>query len=251
MSQGDSQDGRGQVPEDRSPPAPRRGMPRAAVWGATAVVAAAAGVGIGIGLSGSSSATAATAPLSTLGSLAADPPPGALGPEDVPIPSVPVLAGSSAGTAGQAIDGIDCDAHEQSAYHVHAHLTIFVDGQQRQVPAGVGIPDAVPQPSKGGSFVYSGKCFYFLHTHTADGIVHVESPVVKTYTLGQFFDEWRQPLSSSRVGPATGRVTAIVNGVVYTGDPRGIPLESRENITLEVGTPLLAPENINWSITGL
>jgi hypothetical protein len=214
------------------------------------VVAAAVGVGLGLVLSGSSSG-GSYVPLSTLGTLAADPPQGSLGPEDVPIPSVPPLAGPSAATAGQPIDEIDCDPHEQLAYHIHTHLTIFVNGQQRQVPAGIGIPDAVAQPASGGSFIYSGKCFYFLHTHTNDGIIHVESPVVKTYTLGEFFDEWQQPLSSSQVGPAKGKVTAIVNGEVYQGDPRDIPLGSHEDVTLEVGTPLLAPENINWSITGL
>ena len=28
----------------------------------------------------------------------------------------------------------------------------------------------------------------WLHTHAADGIVHIESPVDRTYTLGNFFD---------------------------------------------------------------
>ena len=53
------------------------------------------------------------------------------------------------------------------------------------------------------------------------------------------------------MGPARGKVTAIVNGEVYRGDPRDIPLGSHEDVTLEVGTPLLAPESINWSVTGL
>lgn len=251
MSERDSREnGRSATePDGRAPW--RRPWPGAAIWAGAAVVAIGAGVGIGLGVSGSSSGSPSYVPLSTLGTLAADPPQGALGPEDVPIPSVPVLAAPSAATAGQPIDGIGCDPTEQLKLHIHAHLTIFVNGQQRQVPAGIGIPGAVAQPAKGGSFIYSGKCFYFLHTHADDGIIHVESPVVKTYTLGEFFDEWQQPLSPTQVGPAKGKVTAIVDGEVYNGDPRDIPLGSHEDITLEVGTPLLAPENINWSITGL
>jgi hypothetical protein len=30
-----------------------------------------------------------------------------------------------------------------------------------------------------------------------------------------------------------------------------VPLGSHENLQLEVGTPLVTPETINWSITGL
>ena len=162
------------------------------------------------------------------------------------------LAPVSAATTGQTVDGVECNTSEQLKFHIHAHLTIFVNGKQQQVPGGIGIPDAVSTPTQGGgSFIFSGKCLYWLHTHTADGIIHVESPKVATYTLGQFFDEWGQPLSSSQAGPAKGKVTAIVNGQVFQGNPRTIPLASHENLQLEVGTPLVTPQFINWSITGL
>jgi len=72
---------------------------------------------------------------------------------------------------------------------------------------------------------------------------------VQTYTLGQFFDEWQQPLSPSRLGPAKGKVAAIVNGQVFQGNPRDIPLASRENVRLEVGTPPVAPQYIDWPKT--
>jgi hypothetical protein len=231
---------------------------RLAAWGGAVVVVAGAGLGLGLGLSGPASGTVAGAggtasygPLSSLGTLTAAPAPGSLGPERVPIPSVPALAASSAATAGQAIDGISCNTSEQTVFHIHTHLTIFVNGQQRQVPAGIGIPDAVAQQAPGGPFIGSGTCFYWLHTHAADGIVHIESPVQRTYTLGEFFDEWRQPLGPDQVGQARGKVTVIVNGQVFKGNPRDVPLGSHENLQVEVGTPLVAPETINWSSTGL
>ncbi len=84
---------------------------------------------------------------------------------------------------------------------MHAHLTIFVNGSPRQVPAGIGIPGAQAQNTAQGAFVSSGSCFYWLHTHAADGIIPIESPVQRTYTLGGFFDEWRQPLARRQVGP--------------------------------------------------
>ena len=113
--------------------------------------------------------------------------------------------GTSAATAGQAIDGISCQTSEQTVFHIHTHLTIFVNGQQRQVPAGIGIPGAVRQQTSAGAVHRLGSCFYWLHTHAADGIIHIESPVQRTYTLGEFFDEWGQPLGPARPGPAHGQ----------------------------------------------
>jgi len=121
-----------------------------------------------------------------------------------------------------------------------------VNGSARQVPAAIGIPGAVAQSTPAGSFVEEGTCFYWLHTHAADGIIHIESPVQRTYTLGNFFDEWGQPLSASRVGPASGHVVALYNGQVFKGDPRDIPLTAHAQIQLEVGTPLVAPEHITF-----
>jgi hypothetical protein len=233
---------------------------RLAAWAGAVVVVAGAGIGIGLGMSGSSagstpvastSGTASYGPLSSLGTLTAAPAPGSTGPENVPIPSAPMLAGTSAATAGQAIDGIGCQTSEQTVFHIHTHLTIFVNGQQRQVPAAIGIPGAVAQQTQAGPFVNSGSCFYWLHTHAADGIIHIESPVQRTYTLGEFFDEWGQPLGPGQVGQAQGKVTVIVNGQVFKGNPRDVPLGSHENLQVEVGTPLVAPETINWSSTGL
>jgi hypothetical protein len=225
------------------------------------VVVAGVGVGVGVAVSGGGSngdagsgvvgSAADYLPLSTLGKLTAAPAAGTLGPENVPIPSVPMLAGTSAATTGQTIDGISCQTSEQTVFHIHTHLTVFVNGKQLQVPAGIGIPGAVATQTQAGSFIDSGSCFYWLHTHAADGIIHIESPVQRTYTLGEFFDEWGQPLGPDQAGPAHGTVTVLVNGQVFKGNPRGVPLGSHENLQVEVGTPLIAPETINWTATGL
>jgi hypothetical protein len=263
VSERNSRDSRRRALEEaRQAQQRRQRRVRLAAWGGAVVIVAGVGLGLGLGLSGSgagpgpgpetsASGAASLGPLSSLGPLTAAPAAGALGPEQVPIPSAPVLAAPSAATAGQAIDGISCETSEQTVFHIHTHLTIFVNGQQRQVPAGIGIPNAVAQQTQAGPFVESGSCFYWLHTHAADGIVHIESPVQRTYTLGEFFDEWQQPLGPSQVGPAHGKVTVIVNGKVFTGNPRDVPLGSREDLQVEVGTPLVAPETINWAPTGL
>jgi hypothetical protein len=232
----------------------RRRRQRLWLAGISAVVVVAAAA-VGITLAASRGASRASvggspqlnlAPLTSLGRLAPAPSGGPLGPEGVPIPHAGPLAGVASSTHGQQIDGIGCLGSEQTLFHIHAHLTIFVNGVPRQVPAGIGIPGASGQNTPQGLFISSGNCFYWLHTHAADGIIHIESPVHRAYTLGNFFDEWGQPLGLAQVGPAKGRVTALYNGQLYRGNPSNIPLTAHAQIQLEVGTPLVGPESITW-----
>jgi hypothetical protein len=219
---------------------------------AAAVLAVAIGLGIGLPLALSSSgnshaASAKLAPLSTLGRLVSPGPLGPQGPEVPPLETGPNLAPAGSPSPGQSVDGIQCQGGEQVAFHIHARLTIFVDGKAEKVPYGVGIADPQIEPGIGVPFVASGACFSWLHTHAADGIIHIESPVRRVFTLGNFFDVWGQPLSSTQVGPARGKVTALFDGKVWLGDPRDIPLRAHAQIQLEVGRPLVAPVHItNW-----
>ena len=192
-----------------------------------------------------SSAALPLAPLSKAGRFQPSPAAGPLGPEGVPIPQTRALAPPGPLRNGQQIDGITCQASEQVLVHIHAHLTILIDGVPRQVPAGIGIaPPYGVEQSASGAFIGRATCFMWLHTHSADGIIHTESPTQRMYTLGDFFDLWGQPLSRQRVGPSHGPVTALFDGRVFTGDPRQIPLLAHAQIQLEVGKPLLAPEHI-------
>ena len=228
----------------------RRRVLIGSVAGAAVVIGAGVGIALSVngGAKNSNSATAAhsLAPLSTLGALRPAPAVGAQGPEGVPVPSGAPLSSVSGSATGQPVDGISCQTNEQTLFHIHAHLAIFVNGTQRQIPAAVGIPGAQAQNTSTGPFISSGTCFYWLHTHAADGIIHIESPVTRTYTLGNFFDEWGQPLGPDQVGPARGHVTAIYNGKAFVGNPRDIPLTAHAQIQLEVGTPLIAPQQITF-----
>ena len=111
------------------------------------------------------------------------------------------------------------------------------DGRQRLVPYGIGIvPPYQLQSTKDGPFVAGGSKFYWLHTHDDTGVIHIESPVQRTFTLANFFDIWHQPLGPSQVGPATGPVTTFVNGHQVAGDPRDVPLGQHDVIQLDVGS---------------
>jgi len=132
---------------------------------------------------------------------------------------------------GETIDGIRCDQSEGAVFHIHQHLTILDHGRPVEVPNDVGRP-------------VLGACLYWLHTHTPDGIIHVESPVMRNFTLGNFFDIWGQPLAATAVGPARckkGALRVYVDGNRYTGDPRQIELTLHADIVLEAGPPYRVP----------
>jgi hypothetical protein len=161
----------------------------------------------------------------------------------LPSNSPTLLAGTDGQALGQPVDGISCDTSEQVVYHIHAHLAVYTNGRPRIIPAGIGIvPPTQTVQTSAGPFVASGTCFYWLHSHTADGIIHVESPSQRVYMLGNYFDIWNQPLSATQVGPARGTVTAYVDGRPFTGDPRSIPLNAHTLIQLDVGGTSPGPQ---------
>jgi hypothetical protein len=140
------------------------------------------------------------------------------------------------GLKGQTIDGVSSNQMEQLAYHIHAHLAIYINGKQMTVPYGVGIEQPwTTEPDGGSEFVDSGAAFYYLHTHDDTGVIHIESPTTKQYKLGQFFAEWNQPLSTTQIGKYTGSVITYVNGTKYSGDPSNITLTEHEVIQIDLG----------------
>lgn len=141
------------------------------------------------------------------------------------------------GGKGDPVGGIGCDNGAPN-YHIHVHLSLYVDGKQLAIPPGIGVKD----PQKSNGFVIAGSCFYWLHTHDATGILHVEPPTAIQVNLGQFFDIWGQPLSRTGVAGYNGAVTVFVDGEEYTGDPGAIVFEAHKQIALEVGTPVVTPD---------
>jgi hypothetical protein len=141
-------------------------------------------------------------------------------------------AARAAVPAGQPIDGIRCDQMEGAVLHIHQHLAIRDHGKAVTVPDDVGRP-------------LIAQCFYWIHTHTPDGIIHIESPNYNAFTLGNFFDVWGEPLTKTDVAGAkpkkNERVVVWVDGQRYTGDPRKIPLTQHLDVTIDVGPPYVKP----------
>jgi len=172
------------------------------------------------------------------------PPAASAAPTALPRPTptlVPAAAANSsrasaAGAPLPAVNDISCDALEATIFHIHAHLALFIDGQEQLIPFGVGIgqPWQVSDSAE-GPFVTDGACFYWIHTHTEDGILHVESPIRRSFTLGDFFAIWQQPLSPTQMGPVQGTIIAYVNGMRVDTNPAEIRLLSHERIQLDLG----------------
>ncbi len=134
----------------------------------------------------------------------------------------------TAASAAPVIDGIPCNTTEQLAYHVHAHLTIFVNGEQVTVPAYTGIDVA-------------NQCIYWLHTHDNTGVIHVEAPTERQFTLGQLFAIWGKDLTATSLlgnkADATHQLRAYVDGQPFMGDAAEISLGAHTDIVLAFGPP--------------
>ena len=135
------------------------------------------------------------------------------------------------------VDGMKCGA-QMNGVHVHAHLTLFDRDHQLFLYAGIGRSQ-------------QGQCWYWVHTHDASGVIHIEGPDTSFKpTLGNFFDVWHQPLSRSQfldytLGPGQA-MRVYVNQQPYSGNPRNIRLQKHETITIEIGPPFEAPRTYNF-----
>jgi hypothetical protein len=205
----------------------------------------------GCGSSSRTSSTAQTSASAATSTMASSAAAGQPGPERIPLETGPALAPASSTAPGIPIDGIHCAPLEQLAYHIHAHLQVYVAGHPRSLPGAVGLLGPVVEETPAGAFYGADRCYYWLHTHASDGVIHIESPTVRIYTLGNFFDEWGQALGPNQVAGAKGRVTALVNGRQWTKTPREIPLAPHAVIQLDVGSPVVAFHPISWAGSGL
>jgi hypothetical protein len=147
--------------------------------------------------------------------------------------------------------GLTPEPLESFAFHVHAHMQIFIDGKEVAIPGGIGIDVDNPGVHKFPNDGWGGidepcdkPCISPLHTHERDGVLHTESPTEKANTLGQFFVEWDQKLDNNCVGEYCRPGKPIefqVDGQVFDGDPRTIELTDGRHIVIIIGD---APDDV-------
>lgn len=94
-----------------------------------------------------------------------------------------------------------CVTHAGLGQHIHPELTIIINGKEVEIPANIGI---------------TADCMMSLHTHETDGVIHIETPIIRDFTLGNFFAVWGEPLDSTHVLDFTatkaGQIKMTVNG---------------------------------------
>jgi hypothetical protein len=167
------------------------------------------------------------------------------------VPATPAMVAKGASTdapwpapsnaSGRAaLAGLPMLSAEGSVEHIHSHLSISIDGKSADVPGDIGIDLTQQKISP-------------LHTHDTTGIVHVESPVKRSFTLGQVFTEWNVALDATRVGgysTSDGHsLTVFVDGRVVTGNPAAIVLADHEDIAIvytKPGQTATAPAAFSW-----
>ena len=167
---------------------------------------------------------------------------------NAPAGSQPVPT-TRAGASPSSFATIPCDQLEHTQVHYHAYLQILNQGSAVSIPTNVG---------------RSSACYYWLHMHTSEaGIIHIESPSDRIFTLGDFFDVWSawghapQLLDATHVGTLTltgsQKLAAYVDlddgkgAAPFSGNPRTIVLQDHEVITLEITPPSVnPPPSFSW-----
>ncbi len=135
------------------------------------------------------------------------------------------------------VDNIYCDQQEQLAFHIHAHLTMYINGQALPLPSQIGIAK-------------DQSCLYWLHTHDTSGVIHMEAPANHSFVLGNFLDEWSTEFAALGYPPQLDQTgwQAYVNGKPYNGDFHKIPLQAHTLITLMYNSPNAVPDTTyNWN----
>lgn len=147
----------------------------------------------------------------------------AVGAESMPPWPAPADASGAARAAGLPMARM-----EGTVQHLHAHLDVLVDGQPTAVPANIGIDTQRGTMSA-------------LHTHDGSGLIHIESPLARPFSLGELFTEWQVSLSEDHLGAlhagAGKQIRVLVNGVPRPGNPAAITMAAHDEIAIVFGTP--------------
>lgn len=151
---------------------------------------------------------------------------------------------SSPQTDGSPIGSFNCIVNQPQDGAFNAHVSILLNNEPQAIPTYVG---ASPQAA-------GGHCFYTIHTHDSSGKVHVTAGAAGgTFTLGQMFQIWNQPLTNTNLAGITGlpiEIFVTENGTVTKveeADWTNIQLKSHREITIGVGTPVAEIPNFTWT----
>lgn len=131
--------------------------------------------------------------------------------------------------------GLPALSQEGTALHIHQHIDIYIHGTHVNIPAFIGINDTE-------GFISP------IHTHDELNIIHVESPTIQKFTLGQFFDIWGLLFNDKCIGGyctnSNSKLQIFINGKEAPSDYRNIELTAYEEIVITYGKTSELPSSI-------
>jgi len=146
-------------------------------------------------------------------------------------------------TDGTAIGTFTCGLNPPQTFALYTHVSIILNNEAQSIPGDVG---ASPQGNT--------HCFYTLHTHNSSGLVHVTPTAAGTFTLGNFFQIWKQSLTNTNLAGIEGLPIEIfvTDGTTTTkveeADWSNIEMKDHREITISVGTEVTEIPNFTWTV---
>ena len=123
----------------------------------------------------------------------------------------------------ERIAALDFPPVGDESYHAHVLLSVYRNGEQVPVPANLGYDERGAHSS--------------LHTHTPDGVIHMEADDPYPYELKHVMTSWGVAFDRNRLGGDTTKgdkkVHVYVNGESAPGSP--VVLEDGDNIVVAYG----------------
>jgi hypothetical protein len=112
--------------------------------------------------------------------------------------------------------------------HTHVQLEIMAGGMKAVVPANIGIDPKSYKDHSLDQFGVRNPQMAPIHTHGNEGLLHIESTMLRDYTMEDFMNIWGMNLDDVRT------ITMTVDGKPVP-DYRSHILKDGQKITLEIG----------------
>lgn len=145
---------------------------------------------------------------------------------------IPVVVAIGVGLVGLFLVSGSSLGGNQILLHSHVRLNVTVDGQPMIVPAHIGMVQVgkAEDPLLYGNHSidqYGMEGMSPLHTHDDTGTIHVESNIVRNYTLGELLDIWKEL-------NIDGKTVIVTVNDKPVSDFRNLILNDGERIKLDV-----------------
>jgi hypothetical protein len=132
----------------------------------------------------------------------------------------------------ERIKAMGLPGFNETTFHIHSWLHIYVDGKKEPVPPNIGIDAATQTISP-------------LHTHEVtpdnpEGIIHMEADQKYDFTLGQLMAVWGVKFSDDQIGSLKSKgdqkLQVYLNGQLVK-NPVDVVMPEHGNIVIGYGKP--------------